>query len=178
MTARKALVLWDVDHTLIENSGVSKATYALAFDMLVGRPPLVRPATDGRTDGQIMREFFAANGIEGQPPDEKVLFDALAVAMDNNAGVLRERGFALPGAAKAIAALDGLAGVVQSALTGNIAYNAGQAGRVSPGRTPGSGRRRLRVGSRRQVSIGRDRAAEGRREIRIQLRAGVDAAHR
>ena len=30
------LVLWDVDHTLIENAGVSKAIYADAFQQLTG----------------------------------------------------------------------------------------------------------------------------------------------
>jgi hypothetical protein len=35
----KTLVLWDVDHTLIENSGVSKENYALAFEFLTGRAP-------------------------------------------------------------------------------------------------------------------------------------------
>ena len=28
---KQVLLLWDVDHTLIENSGVSKAVYAEAF---------------------------------------------------------------------------------------------------------------------------------------------------
>ena len=31
------LVLWDIDHTLIENHGVNKETYALAFTLLTGR---------------------------------------------------------------------------------------------------------------------------------------------
>lgn len=124
MIGRQTLVLWDVDHTLIENSGVSKATYALAFELLVGRAPEARPATDGRTDGQIMRELFIANGIEMTPAHQRALFDTLTAAMDRNADALRERGYALPGAAEAIAALNGLPGLVQSALTGNIAYNA------------------------------------------------------
>ena len=31
------LVLWDIDHTLIENHGVNKETYALAFRLLTER---------------------------------------------------------------------------------------------------------------------------------------------
>jgi hypothetical protein len=48
MTAARAatLVLWDVDHTLIENSGVSKENYALAFKLLTGREPEVIPQED------------------------------------------------------------------------------------------------------------------------------------
>jgi phosphoglycolate phosphatase len=44
-----ALLLWDVDHTLIENGGVSKENYALAFEILTGRAPEAQPQTDGRT---------------------------------------------------------------------------------------------------------------------------------
>ena len=32
-----SLVLWDIDHTLIEGHGVNKETYALAFRLLTGR---------------------------------------------------------------------------------------------------------------------------------------------
>jgi phosphoglycolate phosphatase len=59
----KTLVLWDVDHTLIENGGVSKATNASAFELLTGRAPSVRPATDGRTDFEIMYELLSANSV-------------------------------------------------------------------------------------------------------------------
>ena len=58
------LVLWDVDHTLIENGGVSKATYTLAFELLTGHAPSVRPTTDGRTDFQIMHELLSANSVD------------------------------------------------------------------------------------------------------------------
>jgi hypothetical protein len=33
---KQVLLLWDVDHTLIENSGVSKAVYARAFELMAG----------------------------------------------------------------------------------------------------------------------------------------------
>lgn len=119
-----ALVLWDVDHTLIENSGVAKETYSLAFELLVGRAPALRPATDGRTDGQIIRELLAAEGVEVTPAMEAGLLDALAAAMDRNAAALAERGHALPGTSAAISALGARPGLVQSVLTGNIAHNA------------------------------------------------------
>lgn len=34
------IVLWDIDHTLIENAGVSKEIYAAAFTALSGRAPM------------------------------------------------------------------------------------------------------------------------------------------
>jgi len=39
------LVLWDIDHTLTENHGVDKETYALAFELLTGT------CSDGRAHG-------------------------------------------------------------------------------------------------------------------------------
>jgi phosphoglycolate phosphatase-like HAD superfamily hydrolase len=121
---KRALVLWDVDHTLIQNGGVSVETYALAFERITGRAPSTRPATDGRTDYQIMRELFAAND---EPMNDRIadrLFSVLVSAMQENAAALRERGQALPGAVDALAALKGGPSVVQSVLSGNILPNA------------------------------------------------------
>jgi phosphoglycolate phosphatase-like HAD superfamily hydrolase len=119
-----ALVLWDVDHTLIENSGVAKLVYAAAYGLVAGRPPATRPVTDGRTDGEIIRGMLVANGLAVTTDHEARLFAALRQAMDAHTTVLAERGYALPGTAEAITALDDIPGVVQSVLSGNIAYNA------------------------------------------------------
>ena len=48
------LVLWDIDHTLIENAGVSKEIYSTAFAILTGQTALHAARTDGRTDREIM----------------------------------------------------------------------------------------------------------------------------
>ncbi|WP_211261425.1 HAD family hydrolase [Pseudonocardia acaciae] len=121
----KTLVLWDVDHTLIENGGVSKATYSLAFELLTGRLPSGRPVTDGRTDFQIMRELFSANSVApDRCADLGRIEQALAEAMKRNAPLLPDRGYALPGAADALRALLSVPAVVQSVLTGNIEANA------------------------------------------------------
>ncbi len=48
---------WDIDHTLIENHGVNKETYALAFMLLTGREAEHRARTDGRTEPEIMRDM-------------------------------------------------------------------------------------------------------------------------
>ena len=80
----RTLVLWDVDHTLIENGGVSKETYALAFELLTGTSPTVRPTTDGRTDFQIMHELLIANSVNveryvGIAQFENVLIEAMKI---------------------------------------------------------------------------------------------------
>lgn len=119
------LVLWDVDHTLIENGGVSKETYALAFELLVGRAPGVRPVTDGRTDFQIMVELLEANSVDVRGYVEIAQFEGvLGEAMAEKAPELPHRGFVLRGVVEALTALSAMPEVVQSVLTGNIAPNA------------------------------------------------------
>jgi phosphoglycolate phosphatase len=124
IAVRPVLVLWDVDHTLIENGGVSKENYAWAFELLTGRLPTHPIETDGRTDPEIVQNTLINEGIE--PGDEHLIRvpDALEAAMRANAARLRERGYALPGAQDALANLQDIVGVVQSVLTGNIRPNA------------------------------------------------------
>ncbi len=90
----RTLVLWDVDHTLIENGGVSKDTYARAFELLIGNKPLVRPVTDGRTDFQIMRELLVANSVDVDGYTEIRHFEnELKTAMEEKKVGLPERGY-------------------------------------------------------------------------------------
>jgi phosphoglycolate phosphatase len=113
-----------VDHTLIENSGVSKATYALAYEKLTGAVPGVQPSTDGRTDPEIMRNLFVANHEILTAAAEGRLIEVLAEAGQELTRELLERGYALPGILGALKALAETQIVVQSALTGNIRPNA------------------------------------------------------
>jgi phosphoglycolate phosphatase len=119
-----ALLLWDVDHTLIENGGVSKENYALAFEALTGRPPEVEPSTDGRTDAGIMPALLRANRVDPSTyplPDQLA---ALAEAGRENRTELRARGYALPGAAECLKRIAERSDVIQSVMTGNIEANA------------------------------------------------------
>jgi hypothetical protein len=59
LDVRTLLVLWDVDHTLIENHGVNKEIYAHAFELLTGRAAELPAQTDGRTEPEIMRTMLA-----------------------------------------------------------------------------------------------------------------------
>jgi phosphoglycolate phosphatase len=119
------LVLWDIDHTLIENGGVGKETYALAFELITGTPPVARPATDGRTDFQIMRELLVANSIDANQYADISQFEGFLVdAMKKKAPELPRRGHVLSGVVEALSALALAPAVIQSVLTGNIAHNA------------------------------------------------------
>jgi phosphoglycolate phosphatase len=116
------IVLWDIDHTLIENCGVSKEIYAAAFAALTGRSPSAPVVTEGRTDRLIMADLFHRHQTDvplwGET--ERALAEAGAARESD----LRQRGYVLPGAREALEALGGEPGVVVSVLTGNIATNA------------------------------------------------------
>ena len=116
------IVLWDIDHTLIDNAGVSKETYAAAFSALVGVQPSGAPRTEGRTDRLIMRDLFLRHGLP--EPDWTATETALARAGEERFGALRRRGTTLPGVRDALKAVSAQDGWVSSVLTGNIAANA------------------------------------------------------
>ena len=121
---KQVLLLWDVDHTLIENSGVSKAVYARAFQMMIGRAPEVQPGTDGRTDHEIVRNLFTANDVTYTTEDERSYQSALIDAMGELHPRLMRDGFMLPGVPEVLEAVSQIPGIVQSVLTGNIRPNA------------------------------------------------------
>jgi phosphoglycolate phosphatase len=121
---KQVLLLWDVDHTLIENSGVSKAVYARAFQVMTGSAPEAQPRTDGRTDHDIMRNLFMANGAEFTANDEASYTSALVTAMEELHPRLMRDGFVLPGITEALEAIAKIPSIVQSVLTGNIRPNA------------------------------------------------------
>ena len=113
------LVLWDIDHTLIETRGVGSLVYAEAFAKVTGHPLEKMPELAGRTEPVIFREALKANGVE---PDED-LYDQFAAeqarAYAAHLDELRGRGRALPGAAEALRAIAKRDDVLQSVLTGN-----------------------------------------------------------
>ncbi|SEO49429.1 HAD family hydrolase [Actinacidiphila rubida] len=116
------IVLWDIDHTLIDNAGVSKEIYATAYETVTGRAPERAAVTEGRTDRLIMQEMFRRNGVT-MPPwrgIEAALMDAGA----QRRGALRERGRVLPGVHDVLKATAAEPSWVSSVLTGNIAANA------------------------------------------------------
>ncbi|MFE4519873.1 HAD family hydrolase [Kitasatospora sp. NPDC056783] len=116
------IVLWDIDHTLIDNAGVSKEIYAAAFEAVAQHRPSGPAVTEGRTDRLIMREMFDRDGLV--QPGWDVIQAALEAAGRVWSEALRLRGRALPGVRQALTAVAQEPGVVSSVLTGNIAANA------------------------------------------------------
>ena len=101
------LVLWDVDHTLINAGRAGWRAYQLAFGQMFGRDVPASPSMAGRTDRAIALETLALAGV----PDPRTEVDAfqrvLAQVAPSVADVVREHGRVLPGAAEAVRALAG-----------------------------------------------------------------------
>jgi phosphoglycolate phosphatase-like HAD superfamily hydrolase len=116
------IVLWDIDHTLIDNAGVSKATYAAAFTALAGFSPAEAARTEGRTDRLIMRNMFLRHGVP--EPGWVAAEAALSRAGEERLGDLQRHGTALPGVHDALKAVQAKADWLSSVLTGNVAANA------------------------------------------------------
>ena len=137
---RERLVLWDVDHTLLNAGGWSSQLYGLVFAELFGRSlPRVAPMA-GRTDRAIIVETLTMAGV----PDPREHVPAFIEAMTRQAPAygeqVRTRGRVLPGVPEALAAL---------ALLGAEPGGAGRSGRAGSsgwaGRTGRSGRVRQSV---------------------------------
>lgn len=113
------LVLWDIDHTLIETRGVGGEIYADAFRAVTGHPLDEMPALSGRTEPVIFREALKAHGIADTEDLYSQFADEQARGYAARADEMRRRGRALPGAADALRALADRPDVIQSILTGN-----------------------------------------------------------
>jgi phosphoglycolate phosphatase-like HAD superfamily hydrolase len=116
----RTLVLWDVDHTLIETRGVGRAIYDRAFPAATGKPLAKLAQIAGRTELDIMAESLRVNGFE--PTDEAVrkLAAALVQGYEDARGELAATGRALPGAQETLERLAADPTVHQGILTGNL----------------------------------------------------------
>ena len=116
-------MLWDVDFTLVDASGVGRHLYRAAFADLYGRelPGAADGASmAGRTDRAIALDVLGLAGV----PDPRGQVSRFEAALGRLApgvtGMVAASARALPGAAAALAALAELPGVAQSLLTGNV----------------------------------------------------------
>jgi phosphoglycolate phosphatase len=116
----RLLLLWDVDHTLIETRGVGFAIYQRAFPAATGRPLTELAKVSGRTELDIMRETLRINGI--QPTGEAVnqLATALIQGYKDARDELASRGRALPGTHDTLTGLAKDTTLFQTVLTGNL----------------------------------------------------------
>ncbi|MFF4690486.1 HAD family hydrolase [Streptomyces sp. NPDC001307] len=113
------LVLWDIDHTLIDTRGVGRRLSAAAFEEVTGEAMRRQAKIDGITEAVIFRETAKLHCLTTNRADFERFAAALAAQHLRHAGELREQGHALPGAAAALDALDA-AGVRQTVVSGNV----------------------------------------------------------
>src|SRR5260370_30860491 len=99
------LVLWDIDHTLIDSGGVGGKVYAAAFEKVTGRRLEHMAELSGRTEPVIFHETLQLHGID-DPGD---LFDRFAEEQARgyaeHADDLRTKGRVLPRPAQALSTL-------------------------------------------------------------------------
>jgi phosphoglycolate phosphatase len=124
MATVRRLVLWNVDHTLVDVGRVTRDAYAETFHRITGRPLVRLAPTAGRTESEIIFDTLAFNDIMTEDHHLPEFMKALAEAFAARRANVRDTGRVLPGAREALAAVGRMPGVVQSVLTGSIKPNA------------------------------------------------------
>jgi phosphoglycolate phosphatase-like HAD superfamily hydrolase len=117
--ATPALILWDVDHTLLQSGGVSRELYARAFHVVTGSPLGALADMAGRTERAIILDTLRLGGITDPEPLLPAFYEALIDSARQLQDQMRLRGRALPGAREAVAGFVA-DGVVQTVVTGNL----------------------------------------------------------
>lgn len=126
-----ALLLWDVDGTLIRAGGLGREPFQRAVaTVLEGRDvdPMLHDQVrmSGKTDPQIARELLTLASVT-EDEIEHHLPDVLRLVEEHLAGVEAEiaaKGHVLPGVPEVLERCAGAGDVVSSVLTGNLAGNA------------------------------------------------------
>ncbi|GAA3298498.1 haloacid dehalogenase-like hydrolase [Dactylosporangium vinaceum] len=116
----RRLILWDIDHTLIETRGLGSELYANAFRTATGSPMVHKAEVTGQTEPSILTATLRLHGIAEDEPHLSRYEAALPAEYDRRRADLAERGRVLPGAQQILAALAGRPELVQSVLTGNL----------------------------------------------------------
>jgi phosphoglycolate phosphatase-like HAD superfamily hydrolase len=114
------LVLWDIDHTLIETRGLGSQFYQAAFEAITNRKMIEQADVTGKTEQAILAETLRMHDIEPTDDHQKRYAVELARQYEQHVDLLRDKGRALPGGDQALAALADVPGIVQTVLTGNL----------------------------------------------------------
>ncbi|MGP4018810.1 HAD hydrolase-like protein [Saccharopolyspora sp. 5N708] len=113
------LVLWDIDHTLIETRGVGREIYERVFPQVTGQPLRELATVHGRTELDIIHNTLQLHDLEPTEQAVNQLAAALADGYRDAIDKLTTRGRVLPGVWEALNALAGEPRLHQSVLTGN-----------------------------------------------------------
>ncbi|GAA4829544.1 haloacid dehalogenase-like hydrolase [Saccharopolyspora rosea] len=113
-------MLWDVDLTLVDARGFGARWYRRALADATGAELRRMPDTAGRTELAITTDVLTGHGVPADEDTVAAMFAALAEAVADTRDEMSEHGSAMPGAGRALAALAGAPGVVQTLVTGNL----------------------------------------------------------
>jgi phosphoglycolate phosphatase-like HAD superfamily hydrolase len=120
----KRLILWDIDHTLIDTGGVGREVFADAFAQATGVPMKDMAEVSGRTELVIFGETLDLHGIPRSADRFDRFIELQARGYDERADEMRLRGRVLPGALNALQEFDRAPDIIQSVLTGNTKASA------------------------------------------------------
>ncbi|MDN0193870.1 haloacid dehalogenase-like hydrolase [Streptomyces sp. S.PNR 29] len=125
--ARRILVLWDIDRTLLYVGDIDRQVYRETFAEIVGRPAERLPARGtGVTMPLAIRSLLLDNGV----PEKEIpsllprMVELLPQRLAAHTGKLREQGVLLPGAVAALKAVHARPDYVPTVVTGNLKPNA------------------------------------------------------
>jgi len=119
-TDERLLVLWDIDHTLIETKGLGSELYRQAFETVTGRHMEQQADVTGQTEPAILTATLKLHGIEDDEQYQAPYAEALAAEYARHAEELRARGRVLLGVREALATLAKRSDVIQTVLSGNL----------------------------------------------------------
>lgn len=113
-------MLWDIDLTLVDYSGLGRRWYADALAEAAGVSLAHVPSFPGRTERSLARELLTAHGLEHSEERVSRFFTALTARGEADRDALPSLGRALAGAPEILAELATRDDVVQSLVTGNL----------------------------------------------------------
>lgn len=125
--AARALVLWDIDRTLVYVGEVDRTAYREAFAEVVGRPAERLPAKGtGVTMPLAIRGLLEDNGVGAREADELLprMLEAVPLRFAAHTEDVRRLGVVLPGAMQALKAVAAEPDLVPTVVTGNLEANA------------------------------------------------------
>lgn len=123
----RALVLWDIDRTLVYVGEVDRTAYREAFAEVVGRPAERLPAKGtGMTMPLAIRGLLEDNGVGEREVEDLLprMLEAVPVRFAAHTEDVRNLGTVLPGAMQALKAVAAEPDLVSTVVTGNLEANA------------------------------------------------------
>jgi phosphoglycolate phosphatase-like HAD superfamily hydrolase len=116
----RTLVLWDIDLTLVDLTGIGGKWYSAALSNALGLSLSHLPTFPGRTERAITLELLTAHGAQATEEEVQAIFTELVAIAEAERHLLSGHGRVLPGVAEVVAALGSREDVVQSLVTGNL----------------------------------------------------------